>query len=196
METVILERNGEEIVVKLHNFYSVRCEGEPNYSKLLGNGFCYQVHITDDGQPAKDFWSGFIKVDEQVLANLVCVSLHCIKRKVILHKRDNNLLIVADYQRRFQHLPYAVIVPVYAEKEDMVLIQGEQLHDIWYGHIQRVDRINRTVDVFFYIESKRHNNVYVRKTVGRHARNTVPLDSVIGIANGQWINQSNWQKQL
>lgn len=32
----------------------------------------------------------------------------------------------------------------------MILIQGESNGDIWHGHIQSVDFINKTVDVYFY----------------------------------------------
>ena len=35
----------------------------------------------------------------------------------------------------------------------MVLIQGESHEDIWHGHIQNVDFINKTVDVYFYVPS-------------------------------------------
>ena len=36
----------------------------------------------------------------------------------------------------------------------MILIQGESNGDIWHGHIQSVDFINKTVDVYFYVYGK------------------------------------------
>ena len=36
----------------------------------------------------------------------------------------------------------------------MILIQGESNGDIWQGHIQSVDFINKTVDVYFYVYGK------------------------------------------
>ena len=36
----------------------------------------------------------------------------------------------------------------------MIPIQGESNGDIWHGHIQSVDFINKTVDVYFYVYGK------------------------------------------
>ena len=76
----------------------------------------------------------------------------------------------------------------------MLLIQGEEIHDTWQSYVLSTDGVNKTVDVFFYIESNRPN-FFVRETQGRHGRNTVPQESVLGIANGNWISHSQWQKQ-
>jgi len=82
-----------------------------------------------------------------------------------------------------KQLPYEVVVPVYVQESDMVLIQGEHVHDIWYGHVQSVDHLNN-------IESTRCKGIYVRETPGRLARNTVHWDPVVGIANGEWMNDA------
>ena len=36
----------------------------------------------------------------------------------------------------------------------MILIQSESNGGIWHGHIQSVDFINKTVDVYFYVYGK------------------------------------------
>ena len=36
----------------------------------------------------------------------------------------------------------------------MILIQSESNGGIWHGHIQSVDFINKTVDVYFYFYGK------------------------------------------
>ena len=105
-------------------------------------------------------------------------------RKVLLYDCGNDLMTVVDYMHAWNHFPCVPIVPVHAEKGDMLLIQGESPTDVWYGHVQDVDYLNKTVDVYFFIESHRCENVFVRESRGRGARNTVSWRSVIGLADG------------
>lgn len=51
----------------------------------------------------------------------------------MLYDCGNNTATVVDYLRKLRSLPYELIVPVYPEKDDMLLIQGELSVDIWYG---------------------------------------------------------------
>lgn len=81
-----------------------------------------------------------------------------------------------------------------AKKGDMLLIQGEGPTDVWYGHVQDVDYLNKTVDVYFFIESYRCQNVFVRESHGRGARNTVSWRSVIELADGQWSGPGMWTR--
>ena len=90
-----------------------------------------------------DFWSGFVKVESQPHTNSMVFLVNDICSKVILYPSDDNLLTVVDYMRPFKNYPYPLIVPVYPEVGDMVLIQGETNEDIWHGHIQSVDLITR-----------------------------------------------------
>ncbi|CAH3132245.1 unnamed protein product [Pocillopora meandrina] len=80
----------------------------------------------------------------------------------------------------------------------MILIQGESNGGIWHGHIQSVDFIYKTVDVYFYVYGKPirfpNGNVYVREICGRGARNTVARRSMISIAEGHWDSASTWVK--
>lgn len=78
----------------------------------------------------------------------------------------------------------------------MILVQGECCGDIWHGHVQSVDFVNRTVDVSFFIPSWRltHYNTYVRESHGRSVRNAVAWDSITGIAEGHWSSISTWVK--
>lgn len=70
-----------------------------------------------------------------------------------------------------------------------MLIQGESNEDIWHGHIQNVDFINKTSLRF------PNGNVYVRESRGRGARNTVAWGSMISIAEDHWLNASTWIKE-
>ena len=100
----------------------------------------------------------------------------------MLYDCGNDLLTVVDYMRPWNDFPYVPIVPVFPEKGDMLLIQGESPTDVC--HAQDVDHLNKTVEVYFYIESNRCPNVFVRESCGRGAGNTVLWRSVIGLASG------------
>ena len=191
-ECVIALINGQETVIQLQEFLSVR--SEIGFCSLFCKGICYPLQIRDNGEADRSFWSGFVKVKYQPLANSIVVLVEDICRKVILYPSDHNLLTVVDYMRHFKLLPYPLIVPVYPEVGDMILIQGESNEDIWHGHIQSIDFINKTVDVYFYIPSLRfpNGNVFVREIRGRGARNTVAWGSMISIAEGRWDSASTW----
>ena len=172
--TVIADINANETALLIRNFLSIRCAKRE--------------------WQASDFWSGFIRLKAELGSELLFFPLDCIKRKVVLYSCNNGVCTVADYQRQARQFPYTIIVPVYIECGDMLLIQGELLHDIWFGHVQSVDHCQRAVDVFFFIENSRHKNVCVRETQGRHARNIVSWHSVIGIASGKWIFRTQCRK--
>lgn len=188
----IVDVHGIETPFRISQFLSVRCQED--FSTLLAVGENFQACISEDGDIQKDFWSGFVKVHAEPLAKKMFVPAHKIRRKTILFGYDDNSLCVADYQRSTKELSYSIVVPAYIDKGDMALIQGEQLKDIWHGHVQNVNHVAKTIDIFFYVESKRTKNVFTRETTGRHGRNTVGWDSVVGIARGSWLNQSCWQK--
>lgn len=119
-----------------------------------------------------------------------------ISRKVILYPYNDNLPAVVDYMRHHENCPCELIVPIYPERGDMILVQGECSGVIWHGHVQSVDFVNRTVDVFFFIPSRRlaHYNTYGRESHGRSARNVVAWDSIIGIPEGHLSSTSTWVK--
>ena len=194
-DAAIVQVNEEEFVVKLDCFLSVKVNNELGYLKLLGKGFRYSSIIGDNELPVRDFWSGFVKVQNREIPDPVFFQTDDILRNVILYRSGDDLLTVADYQRQSQSLPYTVIVPVYPENGDMLLIQGEGINDIWYGHVRNTDYTRKTVDVFFFVESNRSENVFVREVRGRYARNVVPWGSILGIAEGQWDSPSHWRKQ-
>lgn len=196
-DAVIVRVNGQEVVAKLDCFLSVRLTNELSTLKLLVKLFFYSTIIGDDELPVRDFWSGFIKVHSREIPDPAFLQVNDILRKVILYKSEDDILTVADFQRHSQSLPYSVIVPVYPENGDMLLIQGEGIKDIWYGHVHSTDYSRKTVDVFFFCGnlSNRSENVFVREAHGRYARNVVPWESILGIAEGQWESSSCWQKK-
>ena len=191
-DTLIITAHRQEFVMKVDTFLSVRVSGS---CRLLGKGCCYAFSLTNDGQPIRDFWSGFVKVQNRPLTDPVFFQIEDTARKVILYNCGNSLFTVVDYQRQLQGLPYTIVVPVYPKNGDMLLIQGEQINDIWCGHVHSVDYTQKTVDVFFFVKRNTSQNVFVREATGRYARNVVPWDSIIGVAEGHWLSPSQWHKQ-
>jgi hypothetical protein len=182
-----------ECVIYIEKFLYVRCQGK---DEIVIKGMLRPFHQDESGKIDVTFWNGFQKVKLHPTAETLFVSAKQVKRKVMLYKcEDTNIATVVDYMRQLRSIPYEIMVPVYPEKDDMLLIQGENTGDIWHGKVLSVDLQNNEVDVFFFIE-KQHPNRFVRETFTRLARNTVSLDAVIGLASGQWINANSWYKSV
>lgn len=140
---MIVQINGDEHVAKIHHFLSLRVPLSHQLTsvKLLVKVFFYSVSTTDDELPVRDFWSGFVKVHNREIPNPAFVQVDDILREVILYKSEDDVLTVADFQRKSQRLPFSVIVPVYPVNGDMLLIQGEGINDIWYGHVDNTKQL-------------------------------------------------------
>ena len=193
-DSIIVTFEGNEEVVSVHHFLSVRHEGE-NYL-LLGEGSVKPFLRDGNGVIAVNFWNSFPKVEMQPDSRTVFLSTENISRKVMLYDCGNNTATVFDYMRKLRSLPYELIVPVYPEKDDMLLIQGELSGDIWYGKALNVAWERLVVDIVFFVEKHHHPGRYKRETLGRTAVNKVSLDSVTGVAQGQWIGRNCWQKNI
>ncbi len=146
-DNMIVKVGHVEMVFKVEGFLSLTCDRERNMSVLFVHGVRYPEDLQDDGQVATDYWSRFLKVKSEPLADKLYFQIEFVKRKCILYPCSDNVLTVADYHRQVQEISFNIVVPVYIEKGDMLLIQGEQICDTWYGHVQSVDKTNKTVDV-------------------------------------------------
>lgn len=193
-DNVIVSAYGQEHIVQLQGFFSVNTDG--NFNSLLGRGFFYPLHLTETGVVDTHYWSRFVKVESQPNPGSVVFKVANTSWKVILYPYNDNLLTVVDYMRHHENCPCELIVPNYPERGDMIPVQDECSGDIWHGHVQSVDFVNRTVHVFFFIPSRRltHYNTYVGESHGRSARNIVAWDSIVGIAEGHWSSISTWVK--
>ncbi|XP_031555294.1 uncharacterized protein LOC116292172 isoform X2 [Actinia tenebrosa] len=194
-ETAVITINQLEVVVKLDIFLSLRVKGDESY-QLLVKGHIHP-YCTVNEEQAKHFWTGFVSVKNTPFGEAAFCNVSAIQRKVILYECDKERYTVVDYERQKQQLPFEVVVPVYPEKGDMLLIQGEDADDIWYGHACNIDYKKKLwMCVFFFVEHSRKRNIYIRETYGNRARNVVPWTSLIGVANGTWKSSSfvQWQK--
>ena len=131
----------------------------------------------------------------QPASETVFFSTEDVARKVMLYDCGDNIATVVDYMRKLRSLPYEIVVPVYPEKDDMLLIQGEHPGDVWYGKVLSIDRAKHEVEIVF-VEKRHHPGRFERETYGRAAVNTVSLDSVTGVSQGQWISTNCWLKNM
>lgn len=193
-DNIVALVEGNECVVQVKQFLLIRYGLDTNHTVLLIEGFIKPFTKSYEGEIYVNIWSGFPKVKLQPNDNSVIFLFSSVKRKVMLYKHGQaNLQTVVDYDRQLKDVP-SFLVPVFPEKDDMLLIQGENQGDIWYGRVLSVDLSNKAVDVYFFVEKHQHPNRFVRESFSRQARNTVLFDSIIGIANGQWISANTWQK--
>ena len=193
-DNIIVRLGGSEAVVCVQNFLSVRCRGED--CQLLGEGNVKPFQQDGRGQLDVNFWNGFPKVQMQPASETVFFSTEDVARKVMLYDCGDNIATVVDYMRSLRSLPYELIVPVYPEKDEMLLIQGEHPGDVCYGKVLSIERAKHEVEIVFYVKKRHHPGRFERETSGREAVNTVSLDSVPGVAQGQWISTKCWLKNM
>ena len=193
-DNIIVRLGGSEAVVCVQKFLSVGCKGED--CQLLGEGNVKPFQQDGSGEIDVNFWNGFLKVQMQAASETVFFSTEDAARKVMLYDCGDNIATVVDYMRRLRSLQYELVVPGYPEKDDMLLIQGEHPGDVWYGKVLSIDRAKHEVEIVFFVEKRHHLCRFERETYGKAAVNTVSLDSVTGVAQGQWISTNCWLKNM
>ena len=191
-ETVVVLADAREIIVQLQGFWSFQI-AEDCYT-ILGYGVLFPYSLLESGDVDTQYWSGFSTVLSQPLQETIMFNVDNILRKVILYKSTDASFTVVDYMR--QLVPKELTVPIFPEKNDMVLIQGERVGDIWFGHVQTVDSIEQIIEVYFFVPNHNNENIYIRERCGRGAKNRVQWNSVTGIAQGTWRNQSSWIRTI
>lgn len=169
-DKVIVSHHETETVVSIERFMSINC-GTQGYH-LVGEGTVKPFHLTDDGETVRNILNGFPKVKLQPDGEKLFFVPENIQRKVMLYDCGDNVATVVDYMRKLKKLPFELIVPVYPEQNDMLLIQGEEPGDVWYAKVISVDRARQTIDVYFYVERHQDSGRFVWETIGRTARNS------------------------
>ena len=113
----------------------------------------------------------------------------CIQRKVMLYPEPDNLTdpsfyVCIDYQR--PHFPVSsVIVPVYPEVGDMILVKGDD-PEPWRALVLSVQQRNNAVQVHFYVPHQRWGRqlgLWVR--AGTRSQ-VVHFKSITGLSSGTW----------
>ena len=104
------------------------------------------------------------------------------------HQTLDDHFVVIDYDRECVPLsPEDVIVPVCPEKGDMVTVRGDS-DELWLAHIQLVNKVTKTCNVYFYVPSEDDNNKYHKELGGRLER--VHWDSIIATSTGKWLSSN------
>ena len=112
-----------------------------------------------------------------------------ILRKVMLYPDPDMLYnpskyIVIDYLRQIIPLDKNdVIVPHYPEEGDMISVKGIG-SDVYLAHIQSVDRIQKTCQVYFY--ERDTVNISEREYKRVRYAEKVHWSSILGPVTGQW----------
>ena len=57
------------------------------------------------------------------------------------------------------------------------------------AHIQAVDSTKKTCQIFFYVKTHR-NRTYARESCGHRALEVISWNSILCIAQGQWIGKN------
>ena len=189
---LVTSEAGEKFVFNIGSFLSVLIQGR---SHMFVKGEEFQFIRDQKGDREQNFWTGFGHVPNKSNGMTVLISARNILRKVILLKgRNPDTLIVTDFQRKERQMHYSVNVPPWIESNDMVLIQGQAIGDVWHGKVLNVDRKNEKISVIFFTESKSDPDLLVRESLGRTSKNSVSMKSVIGIESGHWITKTTWKK--
>lgn len=149
-ETVKVLADGREIVVQLQGFWSFQID--ENCYILLGYGVLFPYRLLESGRIDTQYWSGFAAVLSQPLQETVIFTTDNILRKVIHYDNDDASFTVVDYMRQLG--PKELTVPIFPEKNDMVLIQGEGIGTYVMAMYKLLITFNRVWKFTFLLQVK------------------------------------------
>ena len=127
--TVIVLLHGNDAAVSVDKFLSVWYKEQG--CQLICDDTVQPSHLDDNELPVVNTLNGFPKVQLLPSGEKVFFLTDSIQRKVMLYDCGNIVATVVNYMGKLRRLPYELVVPVYPEQDDMVLIQGEEPGDIW-----------------------------------------------------------------
>ena len=85
-----------------------------------------------------------------------CVLLKDIIRKVMLYPYRPGQFAVIDPGRTVMPLPH-VLVPVYPQIGDMVLVKGDD-DELWRAHVRAVDHRSKSARGYFFVKHRNWND--------------------------------------
>ena len=142
---------GELSVAKIDAILAVNIEEE--YHLLLkGEEYAQSVTETGDSRIHTSSENPFV----ESTSSMIFFPCKSIVRKVMLfpdpdHLHDPYMYVVIDHQRPFIPLnKEAVIVPHFPEAGDMVCVRGTIGNEVYFAHIQSVNKNSNTCQVYFY----------------------------------------------
>lgn len=125
--------------------------------------------------------------------NCTCLGLKDLQREIMLFPVVNGNYAVVDPFRKTIPLP-PVIVPVYPEVKDMILVKGNN-DEIWYTEVKRVLFAEKLVKGYFYIKHRdwNENKLWIRESRSNLMDN-INFTSILDIAAGEWQG-SVWEEK-
>ncbi|KAL5479355.1 hypothetical protein EMCRGX_G022868, partial [Ephydatia muelleri] len=179
---------GELSVAKIDAILAVNIEEE--YHLLLkGEEYAQSVTETGDSRIHTSSENPFV----ESTSSMIFFPCKSIVRKVMLfpdpdHLHDPYMYVVIDHQRPFIPLnKEAVIVPHFPEAGDMVCVRGTIGNEVYFAHIQSVNKNSNTCQVYFYGNDPGHPSISASKYKRLKLQETVHWSSILGTAKGQFI---------
>lgn len=179
-DNIIAEHNNSEVVIKILHIYLVH--GQDRYISLL-MGDSYKVKKDQSNNDLRHPLSD-TPIVEPFETN-ACLYVRSLKRKIMLYPLEEGLFAVIDPSRTHIPLPQ-VLVPVFPQIGDMVLVKGDG-EDLWRAEIRTIDSDLKVACGYFFIKHRlwNHNSLWVRESQ-RRAMDRIMYQSIIGIVAGQW----------
>lgn len=150
-DVVLAKQQNTEICFRINSFFLVNVNKNPQPVVL---GDTYQLvwnpaggimhHPLSDTVYLKPFETGTI------------LGLKDIQREIMLFPDVNGSFAVVDPFRESIPLP-PVIVPVYPEENDMILVKGDDDNDIWHAQVKHVLFAEKLVKGYFFIKHRNWN---------------------------------------
>ena len=182
---LVMDDAGELSVAKIDAILAINIEEE--YHLLLkGEEYAQSVTETGDSRIHASSENPFVEPTSSMIFS-PCKS---IVRKVMLfpdpdHLHDPYMYVVIDHQRPFIPLnKEAVIVPHFPEAGDMVYVRGTIGNEVYFAHIQSVNKNSNTCQVYFY-----GNDPSISASTYKRLKlqETVHWSSILGTAKGQFL---------
>lgn len=122
--------------------------------------------------------------------NYVFVELQNVSRKVMLQESDGNRIVI-DFMRRLYPISSAtVVLPYYPVVNDMVMVKGAALNDIWNARVVSYNLARKSIVGRFFVKE---DEIWIPEH-GSHNQN-ISFASILGIANGSWLREfDRWQE--
>ncbi|XP_020896396.1 uncharacterized protein LOC110235289 [Exaiptasia diaphana] len=187
-----LDGNQEKVgrINRIHSI-TVKDVNEREHVVLYLEAQLYQQAINDSG--LQKYYQGTESKCLHLSASIKMINSACLLRKVILYPaQDSHEYILIDFEApKLPTHKQFVAVPFYPERNDMVVVQGENDEE-WLGRIISVQKDEKKVGVHFFKEHPRWvgSKKYIKESSIAHY---VDWDCITKKVNGSWLTNGLWQ---
>ena len=179
-DVVVAKQQNTEIYFRINHIFLLNVNEAP-HPVIIGD--TYQLvwnpaggnmhHPLSDTPYVKPFESG------------TCLGLKDVQREIMLSPDVNGTFAVVDPYRKTVPLP-PVIVPVYPQIRDMILVKGNN-DEVWHAEVRHVLLTEKLVKGYFYIKHPNwnENKFWIRESHSSQMDN-INFTSILFIATGEW----------